>query len=116
MNYKWINMFPLGKVSGFVYFAAYINEKTNEVVGWVTRIGVNQPYAYNVYFTNNSGQVISDTRGSYKHARWAVQGAVADLVSRPRPFLAQSVNLREDILSQIDAAMRRVKLIVKGER
>ena len=82
--YKWVNLFTIGKAEGFVYFNAYIDESTNSVVGWVTRTGNQEPYAYNIYYSIGNGKLVSDTRGTWKHALWAVQGAIASLPSKSK--------------------------------
>ena len=75
-QYKWVNLFPIGQSEGLVYFRAYVNSATNETAGWITRTGAVEPYVYNVFYLSTDGVVQSQTRGTWQHAAWAVQGAV----------------------------------------
>ncbi len=76
-KHVWVNLFSLGQTEGFVYFKAYIDQASNRVSGWVTRTGLEEPYGYNVYYIDASGEIVTGTRGMWKHADWAVQGGVA---------------------------------------
>jgi len=78
-TYAWINLYPLAQSAGLVYFKAYVNQLTNQVAGWVNRAGIVEPYSYSVYWLDQNGKVQASTRGTWRHADWAVQGAVAAL-------------------------------------
>ena len=74
--FKWVNLFAIAQIEGFVYFKAFVNQATNHVAGWVTRAGQDEPYSYSIYFLDFTGTVQTGTRGTWQHADWAVQGAV----------------------------------------
>lgn len=76
-TYRWVNLFPVAQTEQLVYFKAYVNQATNQVAGWVTRAGLTEPYSYSVYWLDAAGKVQTGSRGTWQHADWAVQGAVA---------------------------------------
>ncbi len=110
--YKWINLYPMAQAQGFVYFKAYLNVPTSQVVGWITRYGYNLPYAYNVYWVDNEGNITSDTRGTWQHADYAVQGGVQSLQGDGIPIMAQEGNKvrNSEIFLRLKATMDGMKL------
>ena len=106
-KYRWINMFTYGMTAGYVYFKAYVDNSTDEVVGWVSRSGLPQPYSYSVYWVEN-GQVQSSTRGAWQHADWAVQGAID--AAQPARGLCRITEGHNKVLAQLRNAMRLAEL------
>lgn len=107
-KFKWVNLYAMAQAEGFAYFKAYVNESTNQAVGWITRYGLKLPYAYNVYWIGTDGNVISDTRGTWQHADYAVEGAVASLSTKSGIALVNKIEPQRglEIYRRIKAVMR----------
>lgn len=73
MNFQWINLYELAKVSGLVYFSAYVDSSTQKAIGWVSRAGVVEPYSYAVNYSDGTNQLVT-TRGTFGNAQACIWG------------------------------------------
>lgn len=89
---NWINLFALAPLQGYVYFEALVDETTNHAIGWSARTQSAAPYGYDIVYSDGVNEVRS-TRGTFEHARYAVEGLAAHFSGRaaalPVPILVR---------------------------
>jgi hypothetical protein len=72
---QWVHIFGQARPLGFIFFEVYMNESSDQALGWIARVNQTEPYRfYRLGHPTGEGMTIG-TRGSYKNAEAAVEAA-----------------------------------------